>query len=477
MNKTFSALLVTTALTVPVTAFAQTAETACADLQAALAGDVSADIDVNRLSGIAADGEGATCLVELESVRQTMGTESSTSAQSDVTVADTAETTLTLQDEVTVEGRVLLEQTPPRVDVAQGEMDVEIEPGAPTVTVAEGQGEIVVRQAPANVTINMPVPTITIEQAAPEIIVTMPDPDVTVGAAQPTVRVVQADPVISVTQAPPAVELELQRAAEGSEGNGFEVTDSRSGQAYQSGVTPEAITTEDAEVNVTKSEPRVVLTEPTEQAQVSIEKSEPTVRFEQSDPIVNVTSEGEPQVEFIQSGEPTVTFEQAANAEGEGADVTAPAALAEQAANEVDAPDAEVPETEAPEAVAEETASASEAESVDTEVPVELAGPTGPAVEREGYTLARAGEYEVETLTGSNLYGVGDEDIGEIGDLVLSDGQVSDVIVEVGGFLGLGEKEVLIPFERLSVLRSNDGDIRVYIDSTEEELEAMPAAE
>ncbi|WP_299657475.1 hypothetical protein, partial [uncultured Jannaschia sp.] len=70
-------------------------------------------------------------------------------------------------------------------------------------------------------------------------------------------------------------------------------------------------------------------------------------------------------------------------------DVTADPALAET----------DTAETEMPVA---------EGDTVETTAPVELGGPT---VEREGYNLAQAGEFEVESLTGSNLYGVNDEDI------------------------------------------------------------------
>ena len=497
MNKHLSALFLSTALTVPMAAFAQSADTACADLETLLSGDVPAGVEnPDELALLVQDGDGEACLVGIDRIR----TATNEGGDSGASVAETEETTLTLQDEVTVQGRVLLEQTPPRVDVTESEMDVEVEPGAPTVTVAEGQGEIVVRQAPANVTIDMPVPTIRIEQAAPEIIITMPDP-VSVGAAQPTVRVVQADPVVSVTQAPAQVQLDLQRVPEGSESTGFEVTDNRTGQAYQSGAAPEEVTTEDAEVTVTKSEPRVVLAEPTENAQVNIERREPTIRFEQAEPVVNFTSAGEPQVEFSQSGEPTVTFADAGETAGEEAPaentgqaaLTAPdaSAPAEEPATDPAAEPAEEPASEEPaleltdepaeEAEgtvmpdATETADApAGTETIETEAPVEL---SGPAVEREGYNLAQVGDYEAETLTGSRLYGVADEDIGEIGDLVLADGEISEVIVEIGGFLGLGETQVRIPFERLSILQSNDGDMRVYIDATREELEAMPSAE
>lgn len=196
------ALLVTTALVVPTLSTAQTVETACADLQAMLVADLPEEMgDRDELTTIANDNDGAICLVEVERIAALTVTDTETT---DVTVADTAQTTLRLEDEVTIAGRVLLQQNAPQVNVTEGATDVEIEPGTPDVTVAEQQGEILVRQAPANITIDMPAPTIRIEQAAPQIIITMPDPSVTVGATQPQVRVIQADPMITVTQAPPA---------------------------------------------------------------------------------------------------------------------------------------------------------------------------------------------------------------------------------------------------------------------------------
>lgn len=492
MTRTPFALLVTTALVVPAVSGAQTVDTACRDLQSMLIADMPEQFgDRDELVSIADAGDGEVCLVEIERIAQL--TDGSDTATSDVTVADTAETTLTLEDEVTIAGRVLLEQSAPRVDVTSGDTDVEIEPGAPSVTVAEQAAQIVVRQAPANINIDMPAPTIRIEQAAPEIIITMPDPSVTVGAAQPQVRVVQADPVISVTQAPPGVNLELSRVGEGEEG-GFDVSDARSGQNYRAGAAPEEVTTEDAEVNFTQGEPIVVMNEPTEQAKVSIERAEPNITFEQSEPVVNFEM-AEPQIEFTQSGEPTVTFEQAALEGDATSDTTEGTAADTDVAEDAEA----MPETD----MAEDTAATTEtglmpvpevsdtdtvdsAESddtdvadntsiVETETPVEM---TGPTVEREGYNLAMMTPETADELIGANLYDINDEDIGEIGDMVIgADGNVESVMVEIGGFLGLGETNVNVPFDRLSVLQSNDGDTRAYIDATEAELKAMPAAD
>lgn len=55
-------------------------------------------------------------------------------------------------------------------------------------------------------------------------------------------------------------------------------------------------------------------------------------------------------------------------------------------------------------------------------------------------------------LRGTSVYGANNEEIGEIDELVLNrDGQVVAVVVGVGGFLGIGEKNVAVPFNALDI--------------------------
>ncbi len=102
-----------------------------------------------------------------------------------------------------------------------------------------------------------------------------------------------------------------------------------------------------------------------------------------------------------------------------------------------------------------------------------------PEVEREGYAEVEMGavrEMTSEQLEGAYVYGANDESVGEIDRLILSeDGKVSHVVINVGGFLGLGEKPVAVTFDELQILQEQDGDdVRIYIDSTQELLEAQP---
>lgn len=96
---------------------------------------------------------------------------------------------------------------------------------------------------------------------------------------------------------------------------------------------------------------------------------------------------------------------------------------------------------------------------------------------RDGYTAVTAADLTADGLLGANVYDVNDKDVGTISDLVMTDdGQVSAAIIDVGGFLGMGEKPVEIMIDNVDILRPTEGgDVRVYLSQTEEDLEAMPA--
>ncbi|NVK15086.1 MAG: PRC-barrel domain-containing protein [Rhodobacteraceae bacterium] len=97
-------------------------------------------------------------------------------------------------------------------------------------------------------------------------------------------------------------------------------------------------------------------------------------------------------------------------------------------------------------------------------------------VERDGYMTAEETDLTAEKLTGAAAYDANDEWIGEVSELLLTDeGKVKSAVVDVGGFLGLGEKPVELDLSKIDILRADDGsDLRVYIPMTEEELKAMP---
>ncbi len=100
---------------------------------------------------------------------------------------------------------------------------------------------------------------------------------------------------------------------------------------------------------------------------------------------------------------------------------------------------------------------------------------TAPRVERENYAAAKAEELTAAKLDGATVYGPNDEAVGEIEDLMVDpSGKIDNAVIDVGGFLGMGEKPVMVGMKELTILSNADGDVRVYIDSTKETLEAQP---
>ena len=101
---------------------------------------------------------------------------------------------------------------------------------------------------------------------------------------------------------------------------------------------------------------------------------------------------------------------------------------------------------------------------------------TTAAVNRDGWTATQQGEMSAENLLGTSVYGANDEDLGEIGDVILTaDGQIEAYVVDVGGFLGLGEKPVALDARELQIMRNGNGEHRIFTRFTEEQLEQQPS--
>ncbi|MBC2860845.1 PRC-barrel domain-containing protein [Stappia sp. 28M-7] len=99
---------------------------------------------------------------------------------------------------------------------------------------------------------------------------------------------------------------------------------------------------------------------------------------------------------------------------------------------------------------------------------------TAPAVE-ERDILAEVGVTTAEELIGSTVYSADDSDIGEVSDVVVSSaGKIEAMVIDVGGFLGIGAKPVAVELSSLEVRRDENGDPRIYTTQTQETLEAMP---
>ncbi len=93
----------------------------------------------------------------------------------------------------------------------------------------------------------------------------------------------------------------------------------------------------------------------------------------------------------------------------------------------------------------------------------------------EGYAAVDQTALTAELLTGADVRDSTDASIAEVQDLVLTtEGQVTDVVLDVGGFLGIGAKRVAIPMDRLTVAQGEGGAVRLWVNMTKQELEALP---
>lgn len=85
-----------------------------------------------------------------------------------------------------------------------------------------------------------------------------------------------------------------------------------------------------------------------------------------------------------------------------------------------------------------------------------------------------SGESFDAKLKGKSVYNENDEKVGDVKDLVMSsDGKVTHVVLGVGGFIGVGEHPVAIPFDEINTT----GDKLTLRGYTKEKLKEMPAYE
>lgn len=103
---------------------------------------------------------------------------------------------------------------------------------------------------------------------------------------------------------------------------------------------------------------------------------------------------------------------------------------------------------------------------------------TAAAYDREGYTPVTPDDLTAEDLTGERVHDANDEWIGEVSELLLTDdGRLDRAVIDVGGFLGIGEKPVALSMDQIRIVRDENGVVRVYVPLTKEELEALPTYE
>jgi sporulation protein YlmC with PRC-barrel domain len=102
----------------------------------------------------------------------------------------------------------------------------------------------------------------------------------------------------------------------------------------------------------------------------------------------------------------------------------------------------------------------------------QVAGSTSPGISVEELKTIARGWSATKQILGKSVYNDKNEMVGDVDDLIIApDSSVSYAIIGVGGFLGLGERQVAVPVSRF---KHSEGRI-VLPDATKDALQAMPS--
>lgn len=105
---------------------------------------------------------------------------------------------------------------------------------------------------------------------------------------------------------------------------------------------------------------------------------------------------------------------------------------------------------------------------------------TAPAGDMKVYSR-QATDMRASFLIGANITNMANETVGEVNDLVLDkDGKIVAVIVGVGGFLGIGEREVALDYSSLNFrydpnAMTKAGATTIKVNATKDSLKNAPA--
>jgi len=87
----------------------------------------------------------------------------------------------------------------------------------------------------------------------------------------------------------------------------------------------------------------------------------------------------------------------------------------------------------------------------------------------------QADEMRASKLIGTRVVNTANETIGDINEVVVGkDGKVAALIIGVGGFLGMGEREVAVSFESVRISRDQSNNLALTVNATKDALKSAP---
>jgi sporulation protein YlmC with PRC-barrel domain len=86
-----------------------------------------------------------------------------------------------------------------------------------------------------------------------------------------------------------------------------------------------------------------------------------------------------------------------------------------------------------------------------------------------------SGDVSAKELLDAAVVNSANETVGDINDVLIDrDGKIAAVIVGVGGFLGMGEKDVALPYDQLTFAKDAASKLVVGTGMTKESLQIAP---
>jgi sporulation protein YlmC with PRC-barrel domain len=87
------------------------------------------------------------------------------------------------------------------------------------------------------------------------------------------------------------------------------------------------------------------------------------------------------------------------------------------------------------------------------------------------FYAANPADTRASKLIGRTVYNLDNESIGEVSDLIIDNGKtIKAIVVGVGGFLGIGERDVAIAPASIVISELKDGSARLVVNTRKEDL-------
>ena len=106
--------------------------------------------------------------------------------------------------------------------------------------------------------------------------------------------------------------------------------------------------------------------------------------------------------------------------------------------------------------------------------PVARTPATETQMKSKAPTQEVTGAWNAKDFMSSRVYNMSGERIGDVNDILVNDGRITAIVIGVGGFLGIGEKEVSLKPDQVKRMVHSDGKTYFTVNTTKEQLQAAP---